>query len=295
MSPSITVTKSKNIVRAPQSYKVFAKSITNNEKANSTLVTSAELECNFENSRQPASKRRNNHSKRVRFKPGPLSYKRRLLQHQEILDDDDMNVPIMLNERSPLLDRNSRNLETIIERIDEKSQTPQAEVNFDIHSIELEEVGIIEPHTIHNLNEARQYLGSVERVNESESITTHSDQEKDSVIQKGDTNTRNRAITIRNKIIQKRLPESKVADVENLVEQEDNLKSPNRTEHTKIHFEGITTIVSHNTCQRQHERKCGSSEENRDEQDTTATFELDTRFMKIVARTVHIHNHFYKT
>lgn len=143
-----------SISKPPGSYRIFARPITNNERANSTLVNDIVDECQLNTQSPPTT--RSNQNKKVRFvKPGPLSYKQRVLKEL----NEDMNVPVMLSEQPEVnVDRhNSLNLDTILEQINENSTaTPEFDINFDMNSFNLEprDMAVQTGVSISNINDA---------------------------------------------------------------------------------------------------------------------------------------------
>lgn len=229
-----------SISKPPGSYRIFVKPITNNERANSTLVNDTAEDYQQQ---QQVLTGRCNQNKKVRFvKPGPLSYKQRVLKELK----EDMNVPIMLSEQPELNEegRNSLNLDTILEQINENgTATPELDLNFDMNSFNLE------PH-----NMAVQTGVSI-------NISPSNVNNDDGVVE----------------------DRSKSEETDNPSQEKAQPKT------IRMDFRGITTtITSRSTSQNFN----GSSSSDNDDAEGLPK---DTKYVKIKAHTVHIHNHFYNS
>lgn len=300
LNNSMIPVKHKFIRNVPKLYVNFAKPITNNENVNSTLVSAQEFEIN-----NPVTRRRSNQLKRMKFKPGPLSYKRKLLKNQERHDDSEMDIPIMLNEKSSTPLENARNLGTILEQIhDEISQT--LHVSLNIHSVELEEVPGVEVPSNSSLNIALRNLDNEEGT-EGDKTNDSSDQRKVATPKlRSHFINRNNADEIKELLrTQKKCTATRDQCTANQPCTAQKITEPDieneftsalagqRIENTNIHFKGVTTIVSHKSFHGERRVSSSSSEENEDRSDKSGSFGPDMKFMKVVAQTVHIHNHFY--
>lgn len=297
MNSPITTQKAKRIGRAPYNYKQFVKPITNNEKANSTLTSTREWDTHPERSFPFPSqiKKLGRPSKRVRFKPGPQCYKNKLLRQQALLDNDDMNIPIMLNMPLQSSDDMPEYLETIIEGIDDESQTtPNPELNLNLDSIEIAEIPILEPSTIehfsgvHDNLDAKEPTDSIPDLN----ITIESTNTRQDECPPEETRfTRKRGLTVQTEY-------KSPLRQKNSGKQPEKVQNTSRyahTENTNIHIEGITTIVSQENCNSRDEENSSSAEENENRHDQKGPSETNTEYIKIVAKNVYINNHFYKS
>lgn len=297
LNSPITTQKGKKIGRAPYNYKQFVKPITNNEIANSTFTSIGEWETHPESSFPVPlqMEKLDRPSKKVRFKPGPQCYKNRLLKQQELLDIDDMNVPIMLNMPVQPSNGMPEYLETIAEGIDEASQTtPNPELNLNIDSIEIAEISILDPSTIEQFSGMRGNVDTKDQTHGAPDMNITI--ERATVIQNEcspeDTRfTRKRGMAVQTEHKSPLRPEKSA-------KQPEKAESTSRyahTENTNIHIEGITTIVSQENCNSQDEETSGSAEENEQRHGQKRPTETNAEYIKIVAKNVYINNHFYKS
>ncbi|KAG5875737.1 hypothetical protein JTB14_010725 [Gonioctena quinquepunctata] len=133
-SPISIQPRPSHISKAPTSYRYFVKPITNNEKANSTLDNSTRACVGNKKQNINIIRRRKSVSnwRRTNIKPGPLSYKLRVLQDF----GEDMNVPVMLSKPSTsrVERRPSLNLDTISEKSEDNLPITDLEFNVNVES-----------------------------------------------------------------------------------------------------------------------------------------------------------------
>lgn len=315
-SPNENLTNIQTIIaNASTRYQNFAQRLTDNQSACSTLVNKESV-VNAENRFPPPStSTRGRKTKRVTFRPGPQCYKNRLLENESILqenvdfcdvnyDDMNMNVPIMLSEPT-FPNENVANLQTIIEQTRENCETP--EIPIDDGLIDIEEIENVEIPTVHSLDIAYQNLESDE-VNENDENEITSFRNRLTSIQNKAATSTQTAITQHHtsQLSSKSTdvaPELQLPTEVRASQNEDNslrqneqdrdsIQPVNHTENIHIHFAGVTNIVSHKSY-RGERKESSSSEQNEDASRNDTSESSNASFIKIMARNVHIHNHFY--
>lgn len=280
------------VKKAPRTYYNFVRPITNNDRANSTLTLNSPLE-NPEDQHSTIQlpkirNRRSSQAKRVRFKPGPLCYKQKLLKQNCLNNedgndaDDDFDVPRMLGRAGSSSDEN---LGTVIEVTERSAQ--QVDLNIEEKSIHLNDVEEIILPTNISLNTA--YL-NVESSEGLDNIV------KDKTLKACDTADKTGKfmdiLTAKDNDDWEREAILKTADPTTETEEQ----IPQLQQNTNIHFEGSTTILSHNSFHggNGHNNYVENEKTNENENENEQTFETSTKFIKVIAHTVHIHNHFHK-
>lgn len=249
--------------RLPSTYSTFAKPITNNEKANSTL---ADITNREEDQKEFALNAADNNEKcdlenlldkaTIFCKPGPKSHKLKwLLRHQE-----DMRVPIALAQNEELSSRqNEDHLPTIEERSIEQTVVPATSNQEEL--INIEEVSL-------NLN--IQCSGIPNDTEVLRSLIGHMN------------------VDLPTEINQDAL-QANAGDAGYNAERNSGSDSQEPC-NIQFNFAGFATTIAASRTAEDHNSHNSSGAKFDDQPD-----ENSTKCIRITAETVHIHNHFYKS
>lgn len=212
------------------------------------------------------------------------------MKQQELYDDGDMDIPIMLSKPSSASKETARNLNTLTEQADDETLRTSY-VNPNIQRVAIEDVPNVEEPSNVSLNIADQNLEKEEGIENGRNVIT--------TRRKWDAINQNKATKITAPL--KKQMETSALRNQNTAAESCSAPSQlmpseggGRTENTNIHFEGVTTVISHKSFDGERRGSFNLSEGNESGSNGSGDFESNTKFMKVVAQTVYIHNHFYK-